>query len=434
MKMNSDMLDTQNSSSARGTTRRARQGRSAEALAKIADAVVTILAQEGQAGLTHRRVADLAGVSLAATTYYHRGKFEMIADATQRLLDEYARAFVRALSKYQAGTPVVADLPALIIKLLTNAAGRHGQMTLAWCEIMLDCARTSDGHILARQWLDKMDSAWTDLLTAFGVPDPARIVTPAIDTAMGLLFITLPLQLTADQLLAVFADGTRPADAWTLIAGAANGSVASGRNSSKSQETRKRIIDATTDLLIEGQPGISYRAVAQRAGLTSAAPAYHFATVETLLVSAQAQLFARSRDRYCEALSSIPQRECGIDALADLTSATFIREVTEFRALHLANYSIWVDAARKPELRLLVSAVIMEMIDAWTRQLDAIEAPKRAEYPVFALAHFIGKTIRALSTGATTAELATARSQFSYSFHGFADGTSPLAGARTTPV
>ncbi|OTP79044.1 TetR/AcrR family transcriptional regulator [Caballeronia sordidicola] len=415
---------------AQSSSRRARQGRSAEALEKIADAVVTILAQEGQGGLTHRRVAKLAGVSLAATTYYHRGKFEMIADATQRLLDGYVRAFVRALTKYQAGTSVVSDLPALMTKLLTNAAGRHGRTTLAWCEIMLDCARTIEGHALARQWLNKMDVAWTGLVSAFGVPDPASIVAPAIDTTMGLLFLTLPLKLTADQILAVFVNEENPADAWAVTARGADGAAPAARSTAKSRETRDRIIAATTDLLIGGQPGgISYSAVAQRAGFATAALSYHFSSIERLVAEAQAQVFARSKDRYRDGLSSIPGPEAGLDPLADLTTATYIREVTEFRSLHLANYGIWVDAARKPELRPPVSAVIFDMIDAWTRQLAAVGAPKRPNYPVLALAHFIGKTIRALSTGATTAELATARPEFLTTFRGLAAGSSRLAHA-----
>lgn len=422
------MLKKQDPEGSRRTTREPRQERSAEALGKIAEAVVTILAQEGLAKLTHRRVARLAGVSLAATTYYHPGKFEMIADATQRLLDDYVRAFIRALTKLEAGIPAVSNLPELLVKLSTNAAGVHGLKTLAWCEIILDCARTDEGHALARRWLEKMDSAWTDLVRAFGVEAPEKIVGPAIDTAMGLLFVCLPLNLQPDQIMDVFSRGMTPAKAWAIASACPVKAEPVERSTARSRETRENILAATVELLIEGQPdGITFRSVAQRAGLTTAAPAYHFAAIEDLLAEAQAQLFVRSRDRYREGLSSRHDNGKGLDPLADLASAMFVREVTEFRALHLATYGIWVDAARNEEFRSRVSKVIMAMIDDWARQLNAIGAPERPDYPVLALAHFIGKTIRALSTGAETIELARARSEFLYVFEGFATRSSPLA-------
>lgn len=48
---------------------------------QIIDAAMRLLGQEGVAHLTHRKVAALAGVSLASTTYFYASKDDLIADA-----------------------------------------------------------------------------------------------------------------------------------------------------------------------------------------------------------------------------------------------------------------------------------------------------------------------------------------------------------------
>jgi AcrR family transcriptional regulator len=61
--------------------RASQAGRAARTKARIADAVITVLAEAGSGRLTHRLVASTAGVSLAATTYHYATKRDMIAAA-----------------------------------------------------------------------------------------------------------------------------------------------------------------------------------------------------------------------------------------------------------------------------------------------------------------------------------------------------------------
>lgn len=66
---------------------------------QIIDAAMRLLGEEGVAHLTHRKVAALAGVSLASTTYFYASKDDLIADA----FTEVQRRAVHAL--------VYTDLP-----------------------------------------------------------------------------------------------------------------------------------------------------------------------------------------------------------------------------------------------------------------------------------------------------------------------------------
>ena len=415
--------------SAAHLSREPRQVRAEEALAKISAAVISILADEGPSSLTHRRVAQVARVPLASTTYYYDTKFAMIADATGRLLQEYVHSFATVAERHRAGNPVVPDLPSLIRKLLVNAAGRHGKMTLAWCEIMLDCARSQAGHLLARQWLEEMDKVWFELATELDVEQAGEVVSQAIDTVMGLLVLTKSLDLSPAQILALLRDRCafeavitpRPSQQGQALDVAA-------RSTSKPISTRSRILDSAVHILLSGEPGpLSYRAVAERSGLTSAAVAYHFPTLAALLEAAQRRLFGMFLDRYTEFLSITAKQHADSDTLTDLVNVIFVREMSEGGAIHLAALRIWLDASRNVALRPLVSDFTVKFVRQWAAWLETIGAPARHDYSLIALGHYIGKCIRLLSTGVATRDLARARKGFMQTFQQFAQSKSPFA-------
>ena len=405
-----------------------RQARSEEALGKIAEAVISILAAEGPGALTHRRVAQVANVSLASTTYYYENKFAMIADATGRLLKEYVQSFIGVTARHRDRGTVVFDLPSLILKLLINAAGQHGTKTLAWCEIMLDCARSEDGHALARQWLQQMDEAWTALVSEFGTGNPSEVAGPAIDTVMGLLFLTKSLDLSAVQILLLFRDH-RPLEEVVGTPSFQNGfAISESSTTAKQTGTRRRIVNSAVELLIAGETSpLSYSAVAKRSGITSAAVAYHFKTVDALLEATERTLFANSLACYVEALSSVSEHELEHYSITDLANAIFVREVTQNGPLHLASLSVWLQASRKAVLRPLIASMALEMVHQWARWLRVAGTPSRSDYPLFAFGLFVGKSIRALSTGVATRDLAGARGDFHRMFNGFSEANCPFA-------
>jgi AcrR family transcriptional regulator len=407
--------------------RRPRQGRSEDAVAKIARAVVSLLASEGQSGLTHRRVAEVAGVSLAATTYYYPNKFEMISDAQARLLEEYVQAFVRAKVRRRAGEPVVADLPDLVLKLVRNAAGRHGRDTLAWSEIMLDCALDERGHQLARAWFASMETVWAELIEEFGIEDAGSVVKPAIDTVVGLLFVTVALQLSAETAVGLL-EGARPfpAVAAALSAPPAEASTEVGRPADRSRDTRERLVAAAVATLEQGDPsGLSFTAIAQRAGLTSAAPAYHFPTVEALLARAEGEVLRRMVERNAALMPPPPGDERGPSAGSDLLATIHIRSVLEDGLANVAGYRVWLSAARKPELRAQVADSIVAAQAAFAAYLDTAEHQPSSRFALAAMAQFVGRCVRVMATGRRTTDLASARREFEATLAAIRQGAHP---------
>jgi AcrR family transcriptional regulator len=385
--------------------------RAAQARYRIVDAVITVLAEVGISGLTHRRVAKAAGISPSATTYHYAAKSDMLADASQRLLSGYLRNFkviFRELREARRPKSGVDDLGALLV---VNAAGRHRRSALAWCEIILDAARSPAGHELARSWFVELAECWLEVAEATGGTDSGAVQV-AIDTVIGLQFMVLSLGLTEDQVRVVYQGGD-PKKAWELrpvprpVARRAQSKW--GR---KAQSTRATILQSAIDLLIKhGAGAVSYRAIAERSGIALTTPAYYFGSISDLLRAAEAELFSASKDRYREVLAAATRSASSIGQLADLTAAIFIREATEFCLASVAHYAIWLEAGRSAALRPEVADAIYDQIVAWQRRLKGVGMGSPQD-GLRLQALFVGQLIRAISSGSSIEVLADARQEF----------------------
>ncbi|MGO9756540.1 MAG: TetR/AcrR family transcriptional regulator [Roseiarcus sp.] len=402
----------------------AKQIRSLETRASISAAAVTVIAERGISGVTHRLVAERAGVPLAATTYYYESKFDILAEAANASMQLYAAAFAKAAARYRANEGDVDSFRDFAFRLIRNAAGVHKAGTIAWAEIALDAVRHPESLVLARNWSAHINALWTSIAEALGARDARAVARSGIDTVAGLLFMTIALGLSEAELASIFECGGDPVQIWSaprqIGAYEAGSSEKLGR---KTQATRRRIVDAAIDILInDGPAAVNFRQIAKRAGLTAAAPAYHFKSVEDLLRVAQERLFGESKERYRRAVAAPGQRGGDLEQLADLTSVVFLREATEFGRQNLATFAIWLEAARRPELRPLVCDAIIDQCRAWRRLLDPLSTSPRPVNGLLAEAMFAGKLVRILSTGAATSDLISVRREFAQDLTSLADG------------
>lgn len=371
----------------------------------MVDAIVTLMASHGIAGLTHRLVAREAGVSLAATTYYFDSKFDMVAAASNRVLHGYTEAFRRAATSGRNGT--VRDY---VVRLLINAVGRDQTGAACWTEIMLDAPRHAESLALAREWFAGLAVIWQDIALATGAADPQATARSAIDTMIGLLLAVLALGLTQAQVAAVLLNGAPALETWAPPAPAPV--LQPAKPGRKSAGTQDKIIAAAIAILTrEGSAGVSYRTVAIQAGLTLAGPAYHFPTVDSLLAAAQAQLFNDSKQRYrlAAAMDGGPH---DLERLIDRTAVVFLREVTAFADQNLANFTVWLEASRRPELRPMIWNSIADQIRSWKHVLDDMGADVRPLDALLPQCIFIGKLIRLLATGSSMEAMETVRREF----------------------
>lgn len=151
---------------------------------RIADAVITVLAEQGSRGLTHRAVDKEAGLPAGSTSYYVRTRAQLLAVAVPRLAE-----FDTALLDSDG------DPRKRLVEAIHDALHGEGRRrTLARYELVLEAARRPD--------IQEEMAVGTDLLLGRLValfpsipPDEARVrAQDALTYVDGLLLanVTVP--------------------------------------------------------------------------------------------------------------------------------------------------------------------------------------------------------------------------------------------------
>jgi DNA-binding transcriptional regulator YbjK len=161
----------------RGTARR-------EALL---DATLTLIGEFGADAVTHRRVAERAGLPLASTTYWFDSKEQLLTEALAHAADADAERLRSAAEGIltAAGPPT----PAVIISVLVGAPGDGGPGTdrgalMATYALMLEAARRPALQGLSERWTDTYLQTIGALLARVGScrpVDDARLLVAACD-------------------------------------------------------------------------------------------------------------------------------------------------------------------------------------------------------------------------------------------------------------
>ncbi|MCT1477771.1 TetR/AcrR family transcriptional regulator [Microbacterium sp. p3-SID336] len=134
----------------------------------IADAGLTVLAQEGSRGLTHRAVDAAAGMPTGTTSNYFRSRDALIEGLVDRIGERLAPT-PEDLERRAAGTPgpaLFADYLRDIVRRLT--ADRD--VTLALFELRLESGRRPELAALLGAWQRAGFDADVAFNTAAGLP------------------------------------------------------------------------------------------------------------------------------------------------------------------------------------------------------------------------------------------------------------------------
>ena len=395
---------------AKGTPRR--QSRSIETKSKISAAAVDLLSYQGIAGLTHRQVAERANVPLAATTYHFATKRDIVASASNAILDHLKTLLSDAVENCKQTTRRPAPTKQLLVEIVQQVAAA-GSAGLALFEILLESVRRPEDTRLGEQWIDQVTRAFLNS-SLEGATSRARSAHTATDILMGLLLLTSSLRLTPDQVGAVLLRGGDPLQLWAVeIPAGENAEQTSSGQDAGTNKTRQRILEEAINILVaDGASGLSYKVIADRVGLSAAAPSYHFASVIDLLRSAQLLLFEASQLRYHSLVTATNFKTIDQVQFIDLTSVVFQREVTEFGRFNLATFSIWLEAGRRPELRPLVWRAVVRHCQSSARLLNNYTSDFRIMDGLLYHTMFFGKLVRILSTGTSNLDLMHVRAEF----------------------
>jgi DNA-binding transcriptional regulator YbjK len=159
----------------------ARQARGHERVEQILRAALTVIARDGVAGVTHRTVAEEAGVPLGSLTYYFASKQDLLRAALRLHVREDVgrlRALTDALlSSGATGTEVV---DAFIAQF------DGGTPDVAQFELYLEAARDPELAEVAAESLRAYQDVAELALRAAGVIEPAAVAGMVVATIDGI--------------------------------------------------------------------------------------------------------------------------------------------------------------------------------------------------------------------------------------------------------
>ncbi|AGB22520.1 hypothetical protein Mycsm_02165 [Mycobacterium sp. JS623] len=115
----------------------------------IIDAATRVIAEAGVAGLTHRRVAEIAGVPVGSTTYY----FKDLDELREAALADAARGSIEGLDEWAEELRESADLPGTLARLTADYLTEHDRYR-ACNELYTAASHRPELRPHARLWLD----------------------------------------------------------------------------------------------------------------------------------------------------------------------------------------------------------------------------------------------------------------------------------------
>jgi DNA-binding transcriptional regulator YbjK len=149
---------------------------------QILEAALRVIGRSGREAVTHRAVAEEAGVPLGSTTYYFDSRDDLLAEALEHVAaSEVARYGELAQGLRSVKTP--AELADRLLFELVAAAEDRVAYTAEY-EIWLEAGRRPELHEAAQRWCDAEQRAIAVALESLGSDDPAAdasIVVAAID-------------------------------------------------------------------------------------------------------------------------------------------------------------------------------------------------------------------------------------------------------------
>ncbi len=148
----------------------------------VAEAAITLLAERGMRGLTHRAVDEVAGLPPGSTSNLARTRAALLELTLSRLTELEERVFAESLAVEAPG-----DLPDLMAQVL-HVQLRDGRRTLARYELALEATRRPELRAIYDQAGRRFRDPAVALLAAAGSTDPVRHARQVVAFGEGIMF------------------------------------------------------------------------------------------------------------------------------------------------------------------------------------------------------------------------------------------------------
>jgi TetR/AcrR family transcriptional regulator, regulator of biofilm formation and stress response len=154
----------------------------------LLDAVLRIVAEVGVDAVTHRRVAEVAGLPLASTTYWFESKEHLLTAALERAAD---RDIDRLHALLGDAPEPTADPLDLVVEAVLDPTDDSIHASRGWLlatyALLLEAARLPALRDVRDRWTDAYLELLPPLLVAAGSQDPRSDAQLLLAAADGLL-------------------------------------------------------------------------------------------------------------------------------------------------------------------------------------------------------------------------------------------------------
>ena len=149
----------------------------------IRAAALRVIGEYGIAGLTNRRVATEAGVSLGSLTYHYASQRDLLRESVRSFVQAETER-IRAVAESLAGVaPTVAQAAAAAEALLAQMA--PGAEELGVYEVYLHAARDPELYPVLRECFAAYDDVAASTLHALGVDSAAEVAPQVVALIAG---------------------------------------------------------------------------------------------------------------------------------------------------------------------------------------------------------------------------------------------------------
>jgi TetR/AcrR family transcriptional regulator, regulator of biofilm formation and stress response len=160
----------------------------------LLEATLRIVADTGADAVTHRRVAEVAQLPLASTTYYFESKEQLLLAALE-LAAERDLARLRELAEQLRALPADPEHAVALVldpcELSDEERAADRRSLLASYTLLLEAARRPALRELTRRWGEAYTTAVAEQLQRAGSSNPREDAQLLLATADGLVIVQL---------------------------------------------------------------------------------------------------------------------------------------------------------------------------------------------------------------------------------------------------
>lgn len=164
----------------------------------LIEATLQIVGEVGPDSVTHRRVAEVAGLPLASTTYWFDSKEDLLTAALQHAAEQdIARLQTFAASAGDAKDPIAAAVAVIVEQADVRTLTRRASL-LASYALLLEAARRPVLRDFAREWTRAYLEVLEPILERAGSGRPRSDAELLVAAADGLFVEQLALGDASD--------------------------------------------------------------------------------------------------------------------------------------------------------------------------------------------------------------------------------------------